>query len=500
MPPGTVYNPLVKTGPIYAFGPFQLDEGARRLVSGPEPVAVSDRQIDILLFLVSRSGQIVSKDALIQAAWKNVAVGDNSLEQAISGVRRLLGAAPDGSPYIETLARRGYRFNTPVTRLVARQSDAALDAVLAPYRIFVEGRAAVETLRWDAVSQARAAFGDLVAGAPDYAPGHVGLANALAFAFDSTRADDAPDAAALVAAVHHAREACRLDPAYGEAWATLGFVLSRTGAGTEAVAAGRHALALEPDNWRHYLRVAYSAWGEERLRAADRALRLLPRLALAHWLAGTVHIARQAFDDARRALATGAAAQDQLQDGDRFGGVGLHLLWGLVALATDDITAAEVAFDRELAAEAVGHIYTRQAAANTWCAIGAVRLGQSRTAEAAAAFEHALQRVPGHPLVLAAMTVVADRGRRVAIQSRLDGRLATLRMYERHVEVAMVTAVVRVLAGRHAEAAADVSAALQAAPPGSSAGWTLPVEPLLQVATHPVEWAAALSTLRSRAA
>ena len=178
----------------------------------------------------------------------------------------------------------------------------------------------------------------------------------------------------------------------------------------------------------------------------------------------------------------------------------LHLLSGLVAFATGVIAAAEVAFDRELAAEAAGHIYTRQAAAHTWCAIGAVRLRQSRTAEAAAAFEHALERVPGHPLVLAALTVVADRGRRAAFQSRLDGRLETLRMYGRHVEVAMITAVVRVLSGRHAEAAADVSAALQAAPSGSSAGWTLPVEPLLQVATHPIEWAAALSALRPRAA
>ena len=47
--------------------------------------------------------------------------------------------------------------------------------------------------------------------------------------FEMTRADPAPDAAALAMAVHHAREACRLDPQSGEAWATLGFVLDRTG-------------------------------------------------------------------------------------------------------------------------------------------------------------------------------------------------------------------------------------------------------------------------------
>ena len=70
----------VQARPLYSFGPFQLDEGLRRLARDSEPVALSDRQIDILLLLVTRSGRIVSKDALIEAAWRDVAVGDNSLE------------------------------------------------------------------------------------------------------------------------------------------------------------------------------------------------------------------------------------------------------------------------------------------------------------------------------------------------------------------------------------------------------------------------------------
>jgi hypothetical protein len=57
-----------------------------------------------------------------------------------------------------------------------------------------------------------------------------------------------------------------------------------------------------------------------------------------------------------------------------------------------------------------------------------------------------------------------------------------------------------VLANHHAEAAGRVLAALQSAPPGSSAGWTLPVEPLLEVAAHADAWAAVLAALRERAA
>ena len=163
----------MQTEPTYAFGPFELDGDARRLTRDGDSVALSDRQIEILRLLTSRAGEVLSKDTLIEAAWKDVAVSDNSLEQAISSLRRTLGSAPDGSQYIETLARRGYRFNAAVTRSVARHSDVALEGLIAPYVAFVEGRAALETLEPTAVARACEVFTDVVAAAPDYAPGHL---------------------------------------------------------------------------------------------------------------------------------------------------------------------------------------------------------------------------------------------------------------------------------------------------------------------------------------
>jgi DNA-binding winged helix-turn-helix (wHTH) protein len=487
-------------GPVFLFGQFQLDTGSRRLTRGAEQLVLSDRQYDVLLVLVSRPGEVVSKDALIAAAWKDIAVTDNSLEQAISGLRRLLGPSHDGSTYIETLARRGYRFSSGVTQAAARESDAALEAILAPYRVFLEGRAAMETLELDAVGRAADAFRRVLASAPDYGPGHVGLANALALSFDATRADAMPDVASLGSAVQHAREACRLDAESGESWATLAFVLSRMGAVTEAVASARRAIAIEPHNWRHYMRLAYASWGEERLRAAQHALRLLPGLALGHWLAATVHVARQALTEAARELAPGASAQDRQHEGGRFRGVGLHLLTGLVALARGDVRSAEDEFARELEFGRSGHVYARQASANTWCAIGAIRLRASRTDEAIEAFRRALEHVPGHLQTLAAMTVVADPGTRSALRAQLDSRLAMLSAVGAVVEAAMGRAIACVLADRPDEAAALVDAALQAAPAGTSSGWTLPVEPLLNVTARPDVWSGALATLRVRAA
>jgi tetratricopeptide (TPR) repeat protein len=180
--------------------------------------------------------------------------------------------------------------------------------------------------------------------------------------------------------------------------------------------------------------------------------------------------------------------------------VGLHLLLGLVSRARGDERAAEEAFARALSFEPAGHIYTRQACANTWLAIGAVRLRQSRPAEAAAAFDHRLERVPGHPLALAAMSVAGDDARRGRASAQLDVRLAQLRSYGASVEAAMAGAVAATLVGRHAEAADLVRSALQSAPAGTSTGWTLRVEPLLHVSAHPDEWDAALTLLRARAA
>ena len=485
--------------PIYTFGPYQLDTHRRRLVLANEPVALPDRYIDILHLLVSRAGEVVAKDDLITAAWKSVAVGDNSLEQAMSSLRRRLGPAPDGEPYIETLTRRGYRFRAPVTTTTTRDTDDSLTALLKPYRVFVEGRAAIETLEREAVQRAAEAFEHVLALAPDYAPGHIGLANATALTFDSSRSTTVPDIAALQRAVHHAREACRLDAGSGEAWATLAFVLSRTGTGVDAVAAGRRATALEPDNWRHYVRLAYAAWGEERLRAARSALKRLPEFGLSHWLAATVYVARLAFDDAARELAAGAAAQDNQPEGGRFGSVGLHLLLGLVLDAQGDRTAAEREIEREMAFEASGHIYSTQVCASAWYTRGAWDFLQGRNSDAEAAFVQALERAPAHVMALAALAELVRGSKRASIRARLQQRITLLEHAGANVDAAAAVAVADVLQGRHDDAGERVHAALRSAPEGSSTGWGIPVDPLLRVNDQAAAWASVRALLRTRA-
>jgi DNA-binding winged helix-turn-helix (wHTH) protein len=478
----------VPTSARFVFEPFELDPVRRRLTASGEPVVISDRLLSVLLLLVARAGHVVSKDDLITAGWSDVAVGDNSLEQAISNLRRVLGAG-----YIETAPRRGYRFGAVVERKAHRESDADLDDLLAPYRAFVEGRAALETLGTAQVTRAREVFEGALTSAPEHASSHLGLANACVMQFEMTRADPAPDTAALALAIAHAREACRLDPLLAEAWATLGFVLDRTGDRLDALAAVRRAITLEPDNWRHHFRAAVVGWGEERLRAAQRTLSLLPGFPLAHWLAATVHVARQAFGEAERDLTAGLASQgDANQPGSQFSAVALHWLRGLLFLRQGDEPRARAEFDRELSFEQAGHLYARECAANTWYAIGALHLRRNRQADAIGAFTQAIERVPSHRL---ARVGLAAAGVRAESPGTGEGRLGAGASV---VDVAIARAVSLVLTGADAEAARLVDEALAVAQPGS-AGWLLPIEPLLDVSTHTDVWVSALARLRGRA-
>jgi DNA-binding winged helix-turn-helix (wHTH) protein len=485
----------VTSFPSFSFDTFELDTFARRLTRDGQPIAIADRHFDVLYLLVRHAGELIPKESLVSAGWGDVAVTDNSLEQAISSLRRGLGPRADGSHYIETVPRRGYRFTASAERRIARATDESLDALMAPHRAWMEGRAALESLEAEQISRARRDFEQVLEAFPDHAMAHVGLANAHAMRFETTRADPEPDRAALEKAGHHAREACRLAPGSAEAWATRGFVLGCTGERVDALAALRRAVTLEPDNWRHHFRLAYASWGDERLSAARRTLALLPGFPLAHWLAATVHVARNVLAEAERELTAGIAGQDAHAPNGRFNAVALHWLLGLVVLARGDEDAAFAEFERELAGESSGHLYARECCANTWYAIGSLRLRQHRAEEASRAFEQAITRVPNHGLSLMALVTA----RFAAVGTGPGAGMVSVEVPEGGpVETQFLAAMALNAAGDAARAVQIVDRALAAAPPGN-AGWLLPVEPLLNISRNPDVWAPVLTRLRARA-
>ena len=99
----------------YSFGPYTVDTGSYRLLRGDAIVQVSPKIIDLLLYLVARPSALVTKDELFKALWPDVAVTDNALTQAVSELRQALGDDPANPQYVQTVARRGYRFIAAVT-------------------------------------------------------------------------------------------------------------------------------------------------------------------------------------------------------------------------------------------------------------------------------------------------------------------------------------------------------------------------------------------------
>src|SRR6516165_1274704 len=99
---------------IHALGPFRLDTRMDLLFRGSEPAALGRRAIALLRELVERPGALVSKDALIEAAWPGQAVEESNLTVQIAALRKALGDVPGGDRWIQTMPRRGYRFIAPV--------------------------------------------------------------------------------------------------------------------------------------------------------------------------------------------------------------------------------------------------------------------------------------------------------------------------------------------------------------------------------------------------
>jgi len=89
----------------YRFGSFELQPIQRRLFADGEAVALGARAFDVLLTLVERAGELVTKQALLDSAWPGLVVEENNLQVQIGTLRKLLGAQA-----IATIPGRGYRF------------------------------------------------------------------------------------------------------------------------------------------------------------------------------------------------------------------------------------------------------------------------------------------------------------------------------------------------------------------------------------------------------
>ena len=107
------YNPAVahRTSCL-RFGPFELDPRTGELHGNGVHVVLSEQPLRLLLALLDRPGQLITRDELRQLLWPDDTFVDfdHGLNAAVRRVRDALGDSADRPRYVETLPRRGYRF------------------------------------------------------------------------------------------------------------------------------------------------------------------------------------------------------------------------------------------------------------------------------------------------------------------------------------------------------------------------------------------------------
>lgn len=102
-------------GAVYEFGSFKLEIAEQRLLRDGVAVSLAPKEFETLRLLVERHGRLVTKQELLDRVWAGTFVGDDTIAQRISCLRKALGGDVDSAKYIETVPKRGYRFVADVT-------------------------------------------------------------------------------------------------------------------------------------------------------------------------------------------------------------------------------------------------------------------------------------------------------------------------------------------------------------------------------------------------
>ncbi len=102
--------------PGYEFGPYRLDTLGRSLECRGEVIALPPKAVEVLAELVKRPGEVVGKKELMESVWPGTFVEEANLNQMVFVLRRAIESA-NGSEYITTVPRRGYRFSGAVCRV-----------------------------------------------------------------------------------------------------------------------------------------------------------------------------------------------------------------------------------------------------------------------------------------------------------------------------------------------------------------------------------------------
>jgi len=114
----------------YRFGTFEADALTGELRRQGIRIKLNSQPFQVLLMLLDRPGEVLTRDEIARALWSDGTFVDfdHGVNSAVNRIREALGDAAGNPRFVETLARRGYRFVAPVERIAADSHWAADEA------------------------------------------------------------------------------------------------------------------------------------------------------------------------------------------------------------------------------------------------------------------------------------------------------------------------------------------------------------------------------------
>jgi TolB-like protein/DNA-binding winged helix-turn-helix (wHTH) protein/Flp pilus assembly protein TadD len=109
---------------IITIGPWRVETATGRVSDGTRELSLRPRDIDVLLSLARRDGEVVSVDDLINDAWHGAVVSNDALYFSISQLRKALDDPAAEQSIIENMPKRGYRVAVPVQIAPAQVAGA----------------------------------------------------------------------------------------------------------------------------------------------------------------------------------------------------------------------------------------------------------------------------------------------------------------------------------------------------------------------------------------
>jgi len=295
---------MIETAQVYRFADVVVDCARFAVFKAGQPVKITPRAFEVLVYLIRQHGRLVSKQELFEQVWQEAYVSDNALTRMIKEIRRVIGDDATAPRYIETVPRRGYRFIGAVQEATGEGALNGLPRSLsaleqprlenctthntAAYRAYLKGRYFWNRRAEKEIKLAVEHFEQALELDPNFTLAWVGLADA--YALYSTYCVT-PPREAYPRAEAAVLKALELDEHLAEARATLGLIKYEyywdwAGAKREL----ERALELKPHDatthhWYAGLLVAQGRFAEG-LHAIRRAQELDPLSLIIHAKAG----------------------------------------------------------------------------------------------------------------------------------------------------------------------------------------------------------------------